>query len=92
MYEYNAKVLRVYDGDTIRVDLDLGFGIWMQNQSIRFKGINTPELRGDSKEAGIVSRDRVIELLDGAGNECVIKTSKDKQTGKYGRILGEIWI
>jgi len=92
MYEYNAKVRRVYDGDTIRADLDLGFGIWMQNQSIRFMGINTPELRGDSKEAGIVSRDRVIELLDGAGNECVIKTSKDKQTGKYGRILGEIWI
>ncbi len=92
MYEYNAKVLRVYDGDTIRADLDLGFGIWMRNQSIRFKGINTPELRGESKAAGIVSRDRLIELLEAAGNECVIKTSKDKQTGKYGRILGEIWV
>jgi micrococcal nuclease len=92
MYEYNAKVIRVYDGDTIWADLDLGFGIWMRNQSIRLLGINTPELRGESKEAGIVSRDRVIELLDSAGNECIIRTSKGKQTGKYGRILGEIWI
>jgi len=92
MYEYNAKVLSVYDGDTIRVDLDLGFGIWMRNQSIRFTGIDTPELRGDSKEAGIASRDRLIELLTQADNKCVIKTTKDNQRGKWGRILGEIWV
>lgn len=90
MYEYNAKILRVYDGDTVRADLDLGFGIWMRNQSIRLRGINTPELRGDEKEAGIVSRDRLRELLDEVGNVCVIKTQKDSQRGKYGRILGEI--
>jgi len=92
MYEYNANVVRVYDGDTIWIDIDLGFGIWMRNQSIRLRGINTPELRGESKEAGIVSRDRVIQLLEGAGNKCVIKTDKDKTRGKYGRILGVIFI
>lgn len=92
MYEYNAKVLSVYDGDTIRVDLDLGFGIWMRNQPIRFTGIDTPELRGESKEAGIASRDRLIELLTQADNKCVIKTTKDNQRGKWGRILGEIWV
>jgi len=92
MYEYSAKVIRVYDGDTIWVDLDLGFGIWLRNQAIRFRGINTPELRGPTKESGIVSRDRVIELLENSGNECIIKTKKDKQKGKYGRILGEVFI
>ena len=92
MYEYNANVLRVYDGDTIRVDLDLGFGIWLRNQSIRFTDINTPEIHGDSKEAGIASRDRLRELLSQADNKCVIKTVKDKQRGKWGRILGEVWV
>ena len=92
MYEYNAKVVRVYDGDTIWADIDLGFGIWMQNQAIRLRGINTPELRGEAKEAGLASRDRVIQLLAEADNKCVIKTHKDDQRGKYGRILGEILI
>ena len=90
MYEYNAKILRVYDGDTVRADLDLGFGIWMRNQSIRLRGINTPELRGEEKEAGFAARDRLRALLLQVDNKCVIKTVKDDQKGKYGRILGEL--
>jgi micrococcal nuclease len=90
MYEYNAIVIRVYDGDTIRADLDLGFGIWLKNQSIRLRGIDTPEVRGDNKEEGFISRDRLRVLLEEADNKCVIKTVKDDQTGKYGRIVGEI--
>ena len=92
MHRYNAKLIRVYDGDTIWVDLDLGFGIWLRNQSIRLKGINTPEVRGSEKIKGRVSRDRLAELLNSAGGHCIIKTSRGKQKGKYGRILGEIFI
>lgn len=90
MYEYNATVVRVYDGDTIRADLDLGFGIWMRNQSIRLMGINTPEVRGDDRAEGLIARDRLRVLLEEAGNKCIIKTIKTNQTGKYGRIIGEI--
>tara|TARA_R100000458_G_C8200955_1_gene191524 strand:+ start:350 stop:694 length:345 start_codon:yes stop_codon:yes gene_type:complete len=92
MYEYNANIIRVYDGDTVWADLDLGFGIWMRNQAIRLRGINTPELRGETKEAGIAARDRLKDLLTRSGNKCVIKTVKDDQTGKYGRILGELLV
>ena len=83
MYEYNANVVRVYDGDTVWADIDLGFDTWLKNHPIRLSGIDTPEVRGSEKEAGIVSRDRLIELLDSAGNQCVIKTTKGKQKGMY---------
>ena len=45
MYEYNSRILRVVDGDTIDVDIDLGFGITMVNQRIRLQGVDTPESR-----------------------------------------------
>ena len=45
MYEYNCKMVRVVDGDTVDVDIDLGFGVWMRNQRIRMYGIDTPESR-----------------------------------------------
>ena len=45
MYEYKCKLVRVVDGDTIDVDIDLGFGVWMRNQRIRMYGIDTPESR-----------------------------------------------
>ena len=92
MYRYNANVVRVYDGDTVWADIDLGFDVWLKNHPIRLSGIDTPELRGSEKEAGIVSRARLIELLDSADNQCVIKTTKGTQKGMYGRILAEIFI
>ena len=89
MYEYRAYVSRVYDGDTITVDIDLGFGIVFKSQKIRLVRINAPEIRGDERQTGLVSRDA---LRDKIGNKWVtIKTSKDKK-GKYGRWLGEVWI
>jgi micrococcal nuclease len=91
MYEYNANVVRVYDGDTIWVDIDLGFGLWMKNQSIRLANINTPEVRGAEKVEGFVSRDRVIQILEESDNKCVLKTTLDGR-GKYGRILAEIFV
>jgi len=89
MYEYSAEVKKVYDGDTITVDFDLGFGITLRKQKIRLLGINTPEVRGESREQGLISRDRLRERI--LGKTVTIKTSKDKK-GKYGRWLGEVFI
>ena len=89
MYEYRAYVRKVYDGDTITVDIDLGFGIVFKNQKIRLLGINTPEIRGDQRQQGLKSRDALREKI--SNKWIVIKTKKDKK-GKYGRWLGEVWV
>lgn len=54
-YIYHAVVRSIYDGDTLRVDIDCGFNIWQRNVSLRLKGINAPEVRGEQKAQGIVS-------------------------------------
>jgi len=89
MYEYKALVTKVYDGDTITVDFDLGFGIMLKKQTIRLFGINTPEVRGIEKADGIISRDALRQRI--LGKKVIIKTSKDKK-GKYGRWLGEVFV
>ena len=88
-YIYRATIVSVYDGDTITVDLDLGFGVWMHKQKIRLFGINTPEVRGKEREVGLVSRDALRAMLP-QGSGIVLKTKRDKK-GKYGRWLGEIY-
>jgi micrococcal nuclease len=88
LYTYRAKVVSVYDGDTIRVDLDLGFGIKLENQSIRLYGINAPEVRGESREEGIVTRDRLRGII--LDKYIIIKTHKDSK-GKYGRWIGTVF-
>jgi len=88
MYEYMCLVRRVYDGDTITVDIDLGFGIVMSKQKIRLLKINAPEIRGKSRPAGLVSKLALEDKI--LGKNIIIKTKKDKK-GKYGRWLGEIW-
>lgn len=87
MYEYRAYVRKVYDGDTITVDIDLGFGITLKNQKIRLSGINTPEVRGAQRAAGLKSRDALRGKI--ANKWVIIKTQKDKQ-GKYGRWIGQV--
>jgi micrococcal nuclease len=89
MFEYIAYVTKVYDGDTITVDIDLGFGIWMKNESIRLADINAPEIRGEEREAGLVSRDALRKLI--LNKEVIIKTQKDEK-GKYGRYIGTVII
>ena len=92
MHEYNAIVTRVVDGDTMDVTLDLGFDI-LYNNRIRFFGINTPESRTRDlveKKNGLAAKDRVKELCP-VGSSVIIKTTKDGR-GKYGRILGEIFV
>jgi micrococcal nuclease len=92
LYQYRAKVVRIVDGDTIDVDLDLGFEIHYKVR-IRFLGINAPESRTrdlEEKALGLAAKDFVSRwLLESAGNHPVIETSLDKK-GKYGRVLGRI--
>jgi len=89
MYVYRALVRKVYDGDTITVDIDLGFDMILRNQKIRLLGINTPEVRGKEREAGLASRNALRERI---GNKwIIIKTQQDKK-GKYGRWLGTLFI
>ncbi len=89
MYEYRAFVRKVYDGDTVTVDIDLGFDVVLKGQKIRLFKINAPEVRGKERPEGLKSRDALRNKI---GNKWIkIKTQKDKK-GKYGRWLGELWI
>ena len=93
MYEYRAKVNKVVDGDTVDVDIDLGFGVWLANERVRIMGIDTPESRTSDpveKLFGTASKNRLKEIL---GEETILKTfaAKDGEDmkGKFGRILGD---
>jgi micrococcal nuclease len=89
VYTYSAYVTGVYDGDTITVDIDLGFDIILKNQKIRLIGINAPEVRGITREDGIKSRNRLRELI--LKKKITLETIKDKKE-KYGRFLGKIYL
>ena len=92
MYEYRATIRRVVDGDTVDVTLDLGFNI-LYNSRIRLLGIDTPESRTrdlEEKARGLAAKDRVKELCP-VGSSVTLKTTKDGR-GKFGRILGEIFV
>lgn len=89
MYTYEALVTGVYDGDTITVDIELGFGVGFRKQKIRLADINTPEIRGEEREAGLISRDVLREKI--LHKNVIISTFKDKK-GKYGRYIGVIYI
>jgi len=89
LYFYKAKIASVYDGDTCRVDIDLGLHTWIRNERVRLSRIDAPEVRGDERDAGLRSRDYLRQLID--GKEVFIETIKDRK-GKYGRYLAEIWL
>ncbi len=85
LYTYRAEIVSVYDGDTATVDIDLGFNIWMRDQTLRFYCVNTPEVRGVEREHGLIVRDAVRRWLP-AGSEIILQSVEDR-TGKYGRWL-----
>ena len=89
-YRYRAAVASVYDGDTFRADVDLGFSAWLKNVKFRMAGIDTPELRGPAAEraAGLAARDRLRELMP-VGAPVLIASTK---AGKYGRYLADVFI
>ena len=88
-YIYNAYVTSVYDEDTITCNINCGFGVELKKQKVRLFGLNTPEVRGESKEAGLVSRDKLRERI--LEKNIKLKTIKDKK-GKYGRYLGVVFL
>ena len=88
-YIYRAKLDRVVDGDTVDALIDVGFDIWFKKR-IRFKGVDTWESRTrnlEEKKKGLASKARNKELLE----QGVFKL-KSFGTGKYGRVLGEIFV
>ena len=91
MFEYNAVLDRVIDGDTVDATIDLGFDTWKKTR-IRFYGINTPESRTrdlEEKKRGLAAKDRLIEILKSNNNKFVLKSHG---VGKYGRCLGELYV
>jgi micrococcal nuclease len=91
MFEYNAKVKRIVDGDTLDAYIDLGFDVWVTKR-IRFMGIDTPESRTRDKvekRYGKGAKHRLVEMLE--GNDNIFKL-KSHGTGKFGRVLGELFI
>jgi len=90
MFEYNCTIVRVVDGDTVDVDIDLGFGVWLRKQRIRFHGVDTPESRTrdlEEKKYGLAAK-AFVEAHLPVGSVRILTTVKDK-AGKYGRILGK---
>jgi micrococcal nuclease len=88
MFEYNCTLRRVVDGDTIDVNIDLGFDIWHKGR-IRMAGIDTPESRTRNKEEkvlGLAAKARLKELLK--TKKITIQCTKEK--GKFGRILADV--
>jgi len=93
MHEYNCTIRRVVDGDTVDVDIDLGFGTWIHNERVRLYGIDTPESRTrdlEEKKFGLYAKSVVDKFLP-IGSKQVLVTHLDK-VGKFGRILGEFRI
>jgi endonuclease YncB( thermonuclease family) len=99
MYEYKLELIRVVDGDTVDGYIDLGFDIKVKKR-IRLLGINAPEIRLQSKIKDLKERKAQKELgfkskraLEGflSNKDIFVKTRLDK-TGKYGRVLGTIYI
>ena len=88
-YTYRAHFVSAYDGDTVTLNIDLGFNIVRHNERIRLFGIDTPEIRGPERKEGVMVRDFVSDVLNVA-ESLFITTQKDR-SGKYGRMLGVLW-
>ena len=94
--EYDVVLLKCVDGDTVDVDIDLGFGIWLKDERVRIMGIDTPESRTSDKVEkvfGTAAKNRLKELLEHGGK---LITTEDKSgedmKGKFGRILGDFYV
>ena len=91
MYEYNAKLIRVIDGDTVDALIDLGFDVWVKKR-IRLYGIDAPETRTkdlNEKAQGLLTKERLTELLEASDG---VFTVSSQGVGKYGRCLATIFI
>ena len=96
MYEYKCNIVKIVDGDTVDVDIDLGFGVWLKDERVRIMVIDTPESRTRDKvekKFGLASKAKLKSLLGKTG---VLKTQVNKNgedmKGKFGRILGDFQV
>ena len=91
MYEYKVAIARVVDGDTVDVNIDLGFGVWLHKERVRIYGIDTPESRTrdlEEKKYGLAAKEFVKNFVK--GDSVILRTEKYDAKGKFGRILGDI--
>ena len=89
MFEYKCVITKIIDGDTVDVDIDVGFDCWLRKQRIRLYGIDTPESRTRDKQEkryGLAAK-RFVENFIPVGSRAILKT---KEKGKYGRYLGDM--
>lgn len=93
-YKYNVKIKKVIDGDTVDVDIDLGFGVWLHKERVRIMGIDTPESRTRDrveKLFGLASKQKLKDLLPLSSMQVLVVEEYDAK-GKFGRILGDFEI
>ena len=94
--EYDVVLLKCVDGDTVDVDIDLGFGVWLKDERVRIMGIDTPESRTRDKVEkvfGTAAKNRLKELL-AEGGKLITTENKhgEDMKGKFGRILGDFYV
>ena len=94
--EYDVSVIGIVDGDTVDVDINLGFGVWLKDERVRIMGIDTPESRTSDRVEdlfGEAAKSRLKELMKNGGK---LITTEDKDgedmKGKFGRILGDFYV
>ena len=92
--KYDVKLIKVVDGDTVDVDIDLGFGIWLHDERVRIMGIDTPESRTRDKVEdlfGEAAKARVKELFESEHIKLITEEDRkgEDMKGKFGRILGD---
>ena len=94
--EYDVKVIKVVDGDTVDVDIDLGFGVTLTDERVRIMGIDTPESRTSDRVEdlfGEAAKARLKELMKDGGKLITTEDRKgEDMKGKFGRILGDFKI
>ena len=93
-YKYNVKIKKVVDGDTVDIDIDLGFGVWLHKERVRIMGIDTPESRTSNtveKLFGLAAKQALADLLP-IGSMQVLVIDEYDAKGKFGRILGDFVI
>ena len=92
MYQYKCKIVKVIDGDTVDIDIDLGFNVIISDQRVRMLGIDTPESRTsnlEEKPRGLLSKKKLEEKLPVGAWVKINTTKSDNNDDKFGRILGE---
>ena len=98
MYEYRIEVVRVVDGDTVDVNIDLGFGVWLKKERVRLYGIDTPESRTrdlEEKKYGLMAKDFVKKYMPVHSIQTLatnVDKSGEDERGKFGRILGTFFV